>query len=150
MRHGHLSAIRHWPFAGVAQALVLVVVAMSPPALAAAQPSESTLGTVSHVTGSAYLQRETKRIPAAAGRQVMVGDRLETEVGRLEVSLARGAAGLLHLDHETALDLLSLDIWRLRHGRLRLTLGSREAPAPSRIDTPAGEIVFSPKGESTW
>ena len=125
---------------------MILLVALWPAAFAAAQPPDSSLGSISDVNGTADLVRQDQRALVTTGQPVVDGDRLETREARVEVAFAEDAEAILHLDRETWVDLLSANVVRLRRGRLRVTLPG-ETLAPSRVDTPAAQILFRQPGE---
>jgi hypothetical protein len=103
---------------------------------------------LSIVDGRATLEREGRVEEAVASLPLVEGDRIRTEVGRTEVLFADGS--VLHLDHHTAIDLLSPTLVRLLEGRLMLVVSrpDQTAGVPAyRIDTPGGSVSTAEPGE---
>ena len=124
--------------------VALAAALFSVPAVAAQTQPAPLAGTITHVSGPATLVRDLQEIAVGEGIVLFDGDRLETDRGRLEISLP--ATGRLYLDRDTAADLLSGALIRLRRGRLRLVV-SGEGNGPARADTPAARLRFGQDGD---
>jgi hypothetical protein len=81
---------------------------------------------------------------AASATMLLDGDLVRTGNGRAEIVFADGT--LLHLDHDTEIELLSPLRLRLSAGRVLLRV-SAAATAPYIIDTQAAAVRFDPRGE---
>jgi hypothetical protein len=100
---------------------------------------------VSHVDGTASLEREGRAENSPLNMPILSGDRLRTADGRLEVLFADGST--LHLDLRSTIDVQSDDLVRLTEGRLRLNILGPAPIAPYRIDSPAGSARITEPGE---
>jgi hypothetical protein len=96
------------------------------------------------VDGSVDLVHEGAAERATAGIMLVDGDHVRTANGRAEIVFADGT--LLHLDHDTGLEILSPVRMRLNGGRVILRV-SAAATAPYVIDTPAAVVRFESRGE---
>ncbi len=111
-------------------------------------------GFVSAIEGAARLDRDGELSDVERGVPVVAGDRLRTDAGRVEITLADGTR--LHLDRYSELELPSDLVVRLARGRLLVTMdaggGDRvsvEAPgALARFDED-GQYRVSVGGEDT-
>lgn len=125
------------------------IVAQSPqpaPAAQSSQPAaEIAPAHVSHVEGTALLEREGRAETSPLNMPLLSGDRLKTADGRVEVLFADG--GALHLDNRTVVDFQSDDLARLIEGRLRLNIPGPARSVAYRIDSPAGSVRISQPGE---
>jgi hypothetical protein len=100
---------------------------------------------VSHVEGTAAIEREGRAENSPLNMPLLSGDRLKTADGRVEVLFADGTA--LHLDNRTTVDFQSDDLARLIEGRLRLNISGPARSVAYRIDSPAGSVRISQPGE---
>jgi hypothetical protein len=118
---------------------------------AAARGQEATAEPPPHlsiVDGRATVEREGRVEDAVASLPLVEGDRIRTEVGRTEVLFADGS--VLHLDHHTAIDLMSPTLIRLLEGRLMLVVSRPDETSgvPAyRVDTPGGSVSTAEPGE---
>jgi hypothetical protein len=106
------------------------------------------LAHVSHVDGTATLDREAQTEPLTAGIPLLPGDRLRTEAGRVEVLFADGSA--LHLDESTTADVLATDLVRLLDGRVFLLAAGGRDPARAQryqVDAPAASAQTNWPGQ---
>jgi hypothetical protein len=110
------------------------------PSPAAAPPPAN----LAFVDGSVDLVHEGAAERATAGIMLVDGDLVRTANGRGEIVFADGT--LLHLDHDTELEILSPVRMRLSGGRLMLRV-SAAATTPYVIDTRAAAVRFEPRGE---
>ena len=98
---------------------------------------------LAYVDGGVDLIHDGVTERAVAGTMLLDGDLVRTLNGRAEIVFADGS--LLHLDYDTALDLLSPVRMRLSGGRVSF----RVAPSAQSyvIDTPAASVRLDPRGE---
>ena len=118
------------------------------PTPAAPSTTPPPLAHVSHVDGSASLDREAQAEALTAGLPLLPGDRLRTETGRVEVLFADGSA--LHLDEFTTADVLASDLVRLLDGRVFLLAAGGRDPARAQryqIDAPAASAQTNWPGQ---
>jgi hypothetical protein len=130
--------------------VVMVAVCLPVRAFAQSQPSQpepeiAAPAHVSHVEGTASIEREGRAENSPLNMPLLSGDRLKTADGRVEVLFADGAA--LHLDNRTTVDFQSDDLARLIEGRLRLNIAGPARSVAYRIDSPAGSVRISQPGE---
>jgi hypothetical protein len=100
---------------------------------------------VSLVEGSASLERDGRTDPAPSSMPLLAGDRLRTQVGRVEVLFADGST--LYLDHHTTVDFQSDEVVRLLSGRVRLNIPSALREVTYRVDAPSAWVEISYPGE---
>lgn len=133
---------------------VLALVAagiVAPGGLASAQdatPQTSPPAHLSVVDGTATLIRGSQAEAAVVNMPLLEGDRLATDVGRLEVLLPDGST--LHLDEHTTVDLLSAALMRLTSGRVVFVVAGRSNERPAfdyQIDAAAGSVRILRPGE---
>ena len=106
------------------------------------------LAHVSHVDGTATLDREAQAEPLTAGIPLLPGDRIRTDAGRVEVLFADGSA--LHLDESTTADVLARDLVRLLDGRVFLLAAGGRDPAQAQryqVDAPAASVQTNWPGQ---
>lgn len=126
------------------------------PAQPSAPPAMQERGTspppahVAFVEGTAWLDRSGQREPAPVSMPLVAGDRLHTELGRVEILFGDGSA--LYLDHHTTVDLQSEALVRLLAGRLRLVVVPLDPTEPNepvafRIDAPSASIEIRSAGD---
>jgi hypothetical protein len=129
-------------------ALLLTVIASAP---AAAQAQEPPAGAapahIAHVDGAITLEREGLVETATVNAPVVVGDRLRTAAGRVEVLFPDGTA--LDLDEYSSVDVLSPTLVRLAFGRANVFAGTGDPASAVRyqIDTPAASTHIDSPGE---
>lgn len=135
------------PARAVAQSLDKLGTALRPVEGQSTQPEPEIAAPahVSHVEGTASIEREGRAETSPLNMPLLSGDRLKTSDGRVEVLFADGAA--LHLDNRTTVDFQSDDLARLIEGRLRLNIPGPARPVAYRIDSPAGSVRLSQPGE---
>ena len=131
-------------------ALTLALAGLLCPGVALSQSPESEIETtapahVSHVEGTATLEREGRPENAPLNMPLLSGDRLKTAAGRVEVLFADGSA--LHMDLRTTLDIQSDELVRLIDGRLRLHITGPARSVAYRVDSPAGSVRITQPGE---
>jgi hypothetical protein len=97
------------------------------------------------VDGAATLERDGQSEPAPANMPLLAGDRVRTEVGRVEILFADGSA--LHLDTQTTVDFQSDELLRLLDGRLRLAIPGALRRVAYRIDAPSARVDITQPGE---
>jgi len=111
-------------------------------------PSYDTPPAITVVDGGARLVRQGQAQAAVANMPLIEGDRLATDSGRVAVTFADGS--LLHIDRNTTLDFLSLNLLRLRDGRVIFVAAGRGGERPSvdyQIDAPTGSVRVETAGE---
>jgi hypothetical protein len=114
----------------------------------APEPSGPPPAHLSVIEGQAYVEREGRSDPAVANLPLLDGDRLRTADGRLEVILPDGS--LLHVDRDTAVDVMAADLLRLLHGRVYIIArGAREPQRAVRyqVDAPVASVQTGGPGE---
>jgi hypothetical protein len=128
-------------------ALVLCVLALPAAAQDAPLPLPAPAPPPAHlafVEGGVDLVHEGVVERAAGGVMLVDGDVVRTANGRAEIVFADGT--VLHLDHDTELEILSPVRLRLQIGRVLLRV-SAAATAPYVIDAQAASTRFMPRGE---
>jgi hypothetical protein len=108
----------------------------------------ATPAHVSAVQGRAIVEREGRAEAVTENLPLLVGDRLRTEAGRLEVLLPDGSA--LALDADSTVDLLAGGLMRLLGGRMVLVVSRPADGEPRRdyqVDARAGTVRFLTSGE---
>ena len=111
-------------------------------------PSYDTPPAITVVDGTARLSRQGQAQAAVANMPLIEGDRLTTENGRVAITFPDGS--LLHLDRNTPLDFLSLNLMRLLDGRVILVAAGRGGERPAldyQVDAPAGSVRVQAAGE---
>jgi hypothetical protein len=111
-------------------------------------PAEPPPGYLVSVDGAGVLERSNTSGDAIAGMPLLVGDRLRSEGGQLEIKWAERST--LQLARYTELDVLSTHMLRLPRGKLTLLLVT--APGQSAhdqlsIDAPGASVRFYGPGE---
>jgi hypothetical protein len=128
-----------------------VVVCLAASHSAGAQTAADDYSTPAHVSaaqGRATIERNGRAEAATENLPLLVGDRLRTDVGRLEVLLPDGSA--LALDGNSMIDLLAGGLMRLFGGRMVLVVSSPADGEPRRdyqVDARAGMVRFLTSGE---
>src|SRR5262245_57496772 len=107
-------------------------------------PAPAPPANLAFVEGSVDLIHEGAAERATAPAMLVDGDTVRTLDGRAEIVFVDGT--ILHLDHDTALDLLAPTRVRLVEGRVLLRT-SAAATAAYVVDTQAGSIRAEPRGE---
>jgi hypothetical protein len=110
-----------------------------------AQPAPAYISTIE---GAVTLIRDSRTEAASSNLPLLEGDRLRTDVGRLEVFLPDGS--LLHLDQATTVDLLSGSLTRLISGRIIFIVAGQSDERPAvdyQIDAAAGSVRILQPGE---
>jgi hypothetical protein len=120
--------------------LALPAAAQVTPLASAAAPPPAHLA---HVEGGVDLIHEGVADRADSGMLLTDGDVVRTLNGRAEIVFADGT--LLHLDHNTELELLSPVRLRLLNGRVSMRVSA--SAAPYAIDTHAAAVRLDPRGE---
>ncbi len=103
---------------------------------------------IAFAEGSASLDREGQSQPVTAGLPFLVGDRLRTTDGRIEVLFPDGSA--LDIDEYSSVDLLSPTLLRVTGGRIMLIVAGAEDPAGAlryQVDTPVASASTDGPGE---
>jgi hypothetical protein len=111
-------------------------------------PSYDTPPAITLVDGTARLLRQGQSQAAVANMPLIEGDRLVTESGRLAVTFPDGS--LLHIDRNTTVDFLSMNLMRMLDGRVIFVVAGRGGERPSvdyQIDAPAGSMRVQTAGE---
>ena len=124
-----------WPAAAFAQADT-------------AAPSGPPPAHLSLLEGRVFVDREGRSDAATANLPLLDGDRVRTMDGRAEVILPDGS--LLHLDRDTAVDLLAADLLRLLNGRVYvIARGARDPQRAVRyqVDAPVASVQTGGPGE---
>ena len=95
---------------------------------------------IAFAEGTASLDREGQAQTVTAGLPFLVGDRLRTAGGRIEVLFPDGSA--LDIDEYSSVDLLSPTLLRVTGGRIMLIVPGAEDPAsaPSLSNRHAGRF----------
>lgn len=111
-------------------------------------PAEPPPGYLLGVEGSAVLERDNTTGDAIPGMPLLIGDRLRSEGGRLEVKWAERSE--LLLARYTDLDILARGMVRVPRGRVTVKLIT--APAQSAndqlaVDAPGASVRFFSAGE---
>jgi hypothetical protein len=120
----------------VATVVVALVPLCGSAAIAQDAPASDPPAHISLVDGQAVLERDGRTDASPASMPLLAGDRLRTQVGRVEVLFADGST--LHLDTHTVADVQSDEVLRLLEGRIRLAFAStsistlRSSSAPLR------------------
>jgi hypothetical protein len=129
-----------------AAVLSCIWVAWSVPGVAAAAEVADTPppGHVSATEGTARLEREGDIDDLAVGMALVAGDRVRTDAGRVEITLADG--GLLHLDRYSEIDWASDSVVRLGRGRLLVTLRANPSDRVS-VEAPGAFVRFDGDGQ---
>ena len=115
------------------------------------RPRSRTPAPPAHIAfaeGSASLDREGQAQPVTAGLPFLVGDRLRTTGGRVEVLFPDGSA--LDIDEYSSVDLLSPTLLRVSGGRIMLIVAGAEDPAGAlryQVDTPVASASTDGPGE---
>ncbi len=120
------------------------------PATGAQTPTDdfSTPAHISAAQGRATVERDGRAEAATENLPLLVGDRLRTEAGRLEVLLPDGSA--LALDRDSTVDLLSGGLMRLLGGRMVLAVSRPADGEPRRdyqVDARGGTVRFLTSGD---
>ena len=108
----------------------------------------ATPAHVSAVQGRAIVEREGRAEAVTENLPLLVGDRLRTDTGRLEVLLPDGSA--LALDADSTVDLLAGGLMRLLGGRMVLVVSRPADGEPRRdyqVDARAGAVRFLTTGD---
>ncbi len=103
---------------------------------------------IAFAEGTASLDREGQAQTVTAGVPFLVGDRLRTAEGRVEVLFPDGSA--LDIDEYSAVELLSPTLLRVTGGRIMLTVPGAEDPASAlryQLDTPVASASTDGPGE---
>jgi hypothetical protein len=103
---------------------------------------------IAFVEGGASLDREGQTQPATAGVPFLIGDRLRTAAGRVEVLFPDGSA--LEVDQYSTIEVLSPTLLRATGGRVMLIVAGAEDPASAvryQIDTPVASASTDGPGE---
>jgi hypothetical protein len=111
-------------------------------------PAEPPPGYLVGVEGAAVLERENTTGDAIPGMPLLIGDRLRSEGGRLEVKWAERSDMLLA--RYTDLDVLARGMVRVPRGRVTvklLTAPGQSAHDQLAIDTPGASVRFFSAGE---
>jgi hypothetical protein len=133
----------------IASTAALVLCLLAPPATAQDAPLQLPASApppahLAFVDGSVDLVHDGVAERATDGVMLVDGDLVRTANGRAEIVFADGS--VLHLDHDTDLELLSPLRLRLTSGRVLLRL-SAAASSPFVIDTQAATTRFTARGE---
>lgn len=131
-----------------------MLLAITTVAASVAQAQAGDRGTPAHVAvtdGDVTIEREGGAFSSSAGEPLVSGDRIRTDVGRVDVWFGDGS--MVALDEHTTLDLQSSSLLRLNTGRVYLTVA--ETPQDSQdpdglaVDTPLGSVFIRSPGEYT-
>lgn len=123
----------------------------------AAKPSAPVVGTVDAVEGKPVILRDTVPVDAAAGVQVLAGDKLQTgENTKIRVKLAD--ASVLALGPRSSLTLVKYETGGgKRIGSLRVAIGAFwmqvakwAAPADSFVEVETPNAVAGVRGTTLW
>jgi hypothetical protein len=130
-------------------ALLLTMIASAPVAAAQAQEPSAVAAPahIAHLDGAMTLEREGLVEGATVNAPVVVGDRLRTAAGRVDVLFADGTA--LDLDEYSSVEVLSPALVRLAFGRATVFAGTSDPSSAVRyqIDTPAATARTDSPGE---
>jgi hypothetical protein len=130
-------------------ALLLTVIASAPAAAAQAQEPSAVAAPphIAHIDGAITVEREGLVEAATLNAPIVVGDRLRTAAGRVDVLFPDGTA--LDLDEYSSVDVLSPTVVRLSFGRATLSAGTGDPSSAMRyqIDTPAASARSDTPGE---
>jgi hypothetical protein len=111
-------------------------------------PAEPPPGYLLGVEGSAVLERDNTTGDAIPGMPLLIGDRLRSEGGRLEVKWAERSE--LRLARYTDLDVLARGMVRVPRGRVTIHLvvaPGQSAHDQLAIDAPGASVRFFAAGE---
>jgi hypothetical protein len=111
-------------------------------------PAEPPPGYLLGVEGAAVLERDATTGDAIPGMPLLIGDRLRSEGGRLEVKWAERSD--LLLSRYTDLDVLARGMVRVPRGRVTvklITAPGQSAHDQLAIDTPGASVRFFSAGE---
>jgi len=97
------------------------------------------------VDGAATIEREGRVEKAEEDIVLLAGDRLRTQIGRVEILFSDGSA--LDLDHNTRVDLMSDSLIRLLDGRVRLSIVSTTSVLDYRVDAAPGSVAIKAAGD---
>ncbi len=124
----------------------MFLLAVASPAALRAQvrPDQPPPAHVDVVEGQARLDRDGERLDADAGMLLVAGDRLSTGNGRLQLLTSDAVA--MAVDDFTNLTLESSGLFRLRAGRVRVTVRGGTS-RPLQIDTPTASALIDTPGE---
>jgi hypothetical protein len=103
---------------------------------------------IAFAEGSASLDREGQSQPVTGGVPFLVGDRLRTSGGRVEVLFPDGSA--LDIDEYSSVELLSPTLLRVTDGRVMLIVAGAGDPAGAvryQVDTPVASASTDGPGE---
>jgi FecR protein len=130
-------------------ALLLTVIASAPAVAAQAQEPSAVAAPphIAHIDGAITIEREGLVEAATLNAPIVVGDRLRTAAGRVDVLFPDGTA--LDLDEYSSVDVLSPTLVRLSFGRATLSAGTGDPSSAMRyqIDTPAASARSDTPGE---
>jgi hypothetical protein len=129
----------------VATVVVALVPLCGSAAIAQDAPASDPPAHISLVDGQAVLERDGRTDASPASMPLLAGDRLRTQVGRVEVLFADGST--LHLDTHTVADVQSDEVLRLLEGRIRLAFVGPVRDISYRIDAPSAWVQITERGE---
>jgi hypothetical protein len=115
------------------------------PSFAQDTVADETPAHVSFVDGDVVLERDGRPDTAPASMPLLAGDRVRTNVGRVEILFADGSA--LHADNHTVVDFQSDEVVRLLEGRMRLSIPGQARDLNYRVDGPAAWVQIVEAGE---
>lgn len=115
------------------------------PVSAAQNTSYDAPAHIALVEGAASLERDGRTDTAPSSMPLLAGDRVRTQVGRVEVLFVDGST--LHLDHHTTLDFQSDEVVRLLSGRVRLNIPGPSRDVEYRVDAPGAWVQIDYPGE---
>ncbi len=101
---------------------------------------------ISGASGTTQLEREGAVEEATSGMPLLVGDRVRTEAGTVDITWQDGS--VLRLERYTEVDLLSTSMVRVPRGQLTVNV----APTPDaglrlQVDAPGASVRFQREGE---
>ena len=131
----------------ITRGLCLAVV-LSLWAVAARSQDPDPPAHIAFAEGTASLEREGQAQTVTVGLPFLVGDRLRTAGGRVEILFPDGSA--LDIDEYSAVDLLSPTLLRVTGGRIMLLVSGAQDPASAlryQVDTPVASASTDGPGE---
>lgn len=123
----------------------LSAVLLFPVAALAQEVIRDSPAHIALVDGSAVVERDGQTDRAPSSMPLLAGDRVRTQIGRVEILFSDGST--LHLDHNTVVDFQSDEVIRLLDGRVRLAIAGPARSLAYRIDAPTAWVDIKQPGE---
>lgn len=125
-------------------AVSILAVSVVPVAQAQEPEGEAPPPHLAYADGVVDLELDGQVEPATPSTALLAGDRVRTRNGRAEIVYADGT--VVHLDRDTAIEVMSPTRLRLTGGRLVVRTSAALSDA-FVVDTAAASIEMSPRGE---